>query len=93
MADFNLKDVESSYVSKIGYHPESRTLRVRFRDRLGKGGKVIPGVMCDIPDIGQEDFESLMAAVGDPSVSVGRRVRDLIRGMPYTRVEETGSPD
>lgn len=76
----------SSQIAGIGYHRESKTLRIKFPDRQHKGnGTVIPGATYDYHEVPEHEHTALLAAD-----SMGAHFHQNIRngGYRYTKVEE-----
>lgn len=81
-----MKPVQSSQIAEVGYDPASGTLRVRFRDRAGKGGDVIPGALYEYDGITPEHHAAMLGAD-----SIGSHFHRHIRGnrdLAYRRVVE-----
>jgi hypothetical protein len=73
----------SSNLAAAGHDPETRRLRVKFRDRVRKrDGTVIPGGTYELDDMDQADFESLLAAA-----SAGSHYHQHLRHLPWRKVE------
>lgn len=83
----NLTPIESSHIHSAGYDPETRIMRVRFRDYIHKGNGVVkPGAVIDHLDVAPEVYEAFMA-----SDSRGKHYNDHIRqssdrGFEHRRV-------
>lgn len=90
----DMHEAASSHIHSYGYDPETRTLRVRFRDRVGKGGVPVAGGVYEYPDFDEADHDSLMAVASDPERSLGSHIAKHVRfnldgsPRPCRRVEE-----
>lgn len=90
----DMREVQSSHIHSCGYDPVTRTLRVKYRERLGKGGVPVPGATVEYPDFDEVDHDSLMAVASDPNQSLGSHIYKHVRFMldgsprPYRKVEE-----
>lgn len=77
--------VKSSQISAIGFDPPTGRMRVRFVDRRGKDGAMIPGGTYEYSGVAPEDHAALIGAD-----SIGAHFHQLIRKnperLPYRRI-------
>lgn len=73
------EDFTSSNVARLGYEPETKTVRVEFKNKAGAVTSI-----WNYTKVEEEDFELIHTAP-----SVGHAVRTFLVGGPYTgrRVE------
>lgn len=71
---FNMKEVKSSQISKIGYDPTAQKLRIQFKT----------GSEYDYDGVSQEEHDELIGAE-----SIGRHFGQKIRNVKeYVKVEK-----
>lgn len=82
--DFQMAPVSSSQLAKVGYHPATQRLRIKFKDRFHKGNNaMIPGALYEYADVPPDTHGALMAADADPALSVGTHFGTHIKGGKF----------
>ena len=86
--------VVSRQIASIGHDPETKTLRIRFADRVNKKtGETIPGALYAYDDVPAEVHGLLMAANSHPDKSVGQAFGVHVKdgGFAYRKIDEEPS--
>lgn len=79
--------VQSSQVSAIGYDPETKKLRVRFKPFANKGSEQKPEPTYEYSHVSQGDYDAIRNAE-----SVGREINQRLKknpsAFPYRKLSE-----
>ena len=83
-----LTPINSSNIHSVGYDLDTRTMRVRFRDRTDRHGAVKPGGIYEHQDVPQEAFDAFMAAESKGAHYAQHIRRTGERGFEHRKVED-----
>lgn len=76
-----IKHVESTDIDSIGYNRDTKTLGVKFKEKV-RHGQIVPPTIYLFPDVGWETFREFCA-----SPSAGQFFARHIKGMKFKKVQ------